>query len=87
MQIYPEAITVPGVMLGATDSRFYTRSTPNIYKFLPIKLSKEDTKGYHGKNERISIQNYENLINFYFNLIKNTDEVDLVREKQAKAEL
>jgi acetylornithine deacetylase/succinyl-diaminopimelate desuccinylase-like protein len=30
---------------------------------------------YHGKNERISIRNYNNMINFYFNLVKNTDNL------------
>ena len=32
-------------MLGATDSRFYQNNTKNIYKFLPIRLTMEDTKG------------------------------------------
>lgn len=34
-----------GVMLGATDSRFYHQSTKNIYKHSPIRLTVEDTKG------------------------------------------
>ncbi len=35
-----------GIMVGATDSRFYNNNTKNIYKYLPIRLTLEDTKGY-----------------------------------------
>ena len=86
-------------MLGATDSRFYQNNTKNIYKYLPIRLTMDDTKGYwwlikwlfnlfqililksyHGRNERISIKNYNDMINFYFNLIKNTDSLGFDKE-------
>lgn len=34
----------------------------------------EDLKRFHGNNERISVQNYEQVINFYYHLLVNADE-------------
>jgi len=42
---------------------------------------------YHGKNERISIRNYNNMINFYFNLVKNTDNLGFETENNLHIEL
>ena len=68
-------------MLGLTDSRFYNNLTDSVYKYLPIRIDNEDLKRYHGVDERISKLNYERLINFYFNLIKNTDNAHLEKQE------
>lgn len=55
-----------------------------IYKFsssISLYLS------FHGKNEKLSIKNYENMINFYFNLLKNTDKMDLKKQERVNSEL
>ena len=41
----------------------------------------------HSYDERISIENYENMINFYFTLIQNTDNVHLIKEKEIRTDL
>ena len=45
MQLYPEAVVIPGIMVGQTDSRFYINSTRNIYRYIPIKIKPFDLKG------------------------------------------
>lgn len=89
MQIYPNAVVQPAVMPAKTDSRHYTNLTNNIYKYFPIQIKNADLKRYHGVNERISVENYENILNFYFLLFKNTDKIhlDLLNNKQANIEL
>jgi carboxypeptidase PM20D1 len=69
----PAAIAAPALLVGATDSRHYSALTRNIYRFLPITLKPEDTKRYHGIDERISIDDYERCVRFYSNLIRNSD--------------
>lgn len=71
-QIVPQAIVAPSLLVAATDSRHYARLTTNIYRFLPITLKPDDAKRYHGIDERISVEDYERLIRFYAQLIRNS---------------
>jgi carboxypeptidase PM20D1 len=73
-QTAPEAIVAPSLLVAATDSRHYSALTRNIYRFLPITLRPEDTKRYHGIDERISIQDYERCVRFYAQLIRNSQK-------------
>jgi carboxypeptidase PM20D1 len=72
-QIAPDAIVAPALLVAGTDSRHYAALTRNILRFLPISLTANDTKRYHGIDERIAIADYLRCINFYAQLIKNSD--------------
>ena len=67
LEIYKDGKIVPGPMGGpnygmATDSgRHYWNLTDNIYRFSPIVMTREETKMHHGKNEKISIENYSKV--------------------------
>ncbi|ESP04554.1 hypothetical protein LOTGIDRAFT_135972 [Lottia gigantea] len=65
---------ISGVMIGNTDTNHYSRFTTNIYRFTPSFMYPEDLSRFHGNNERISIRNYEQAINFYYHLIKNVEK-------------
>lgn len=73
-QIWSNATVVPGVMIGNTDTVHYIQFAKNIYRFSPTFMFPEDMKRFHGNNERISVQNYEQVINFYYHLLVNADE-------------
>jgi carboxypeptidase PM20D1 len=73
-QIYPSVLVVPGVVIGATDARHYTRICKNVYRFSPFRISMEDFRGVHGTDERIEVQNYLNMIRFYVRLLRNAAE-------------
>ena len=68
-ELYDDVITVPFIVVGATDSRYFSEIAENIYRFLPIVLKKEDIDSIHNKNEKISIKNFLNLIEFYKRII------------------
>ena len=68
-------IVAPHLVVGATDSRYFTTLSDNIYRFLPILFHPEDIKRIHGTNERISIENYVQAITFYYHLIRNCEEL------------
>lgn len=61
-----EVITSPYIMLGASDGRYFTTLTPEVFRFIPFN----DIKGYHGINERIGIDEYKKGIEFYYYLIR-----------------
>ena len=71
-EIFPEAVISPGLVIVATDSRHYQTIANDIYRFLPVEISRQDIKGIHGHNEHISIENFKNTISFYKRLIVNS---------------
>jgi carboxypeptidase PM20D1 len=68
--IYPNAITVPYLLPGGTDSRFFRKITNNIYRFVPIETTMADIDGIHGNNERVSVKGYHKCIEFYIDYLK-----------------
>lgn len=70
-QIFPEVTVTPSLMIGATDARHYTPLTKNIYRFSPLRASRDDLDRVHGTNERLTIDNYEEMIQFYGRMILN----------------
>ena len=53
------------------ESFFYQNISKNIYRFMPIQLSSNDLSMIHGVNEKISIESYMKMIEFYIHLIQN----------------
>ena len=68
--VYPEAVTAPYLVMGATDSRYYARATDRVYRFSPFFLHKSDLSRIHGINERIHIHSFTQAIRFYYQLVQ-----------------
>ncbi len=73
-QIFPNTLTSPSMVIAATDSRFYYAVSPNVYRFLPYKINKENINSFHGLNERIAVTEFEDTVRFYVQLLKNVNE-------------
>ena len=71
-QVYPDTVVAPSLVIGGTDSKHYEKIAENSFRFIPMRLEKEDLKRIHGKDERISIENYGEIIQFYVQLLRNT---------------
>lgn len=71
-QLFPEVLVAPGQVVAATDSRHYAELSRNIYRFYPLWANSEDLERIHGTNERVSIENYERIVQFYVQLIHNS---------------
>ncbi|UFH54398.1 M20 family peptidase [Spirosoma sp. KNUC1025] len=72
--VFPNVVVAPYVMLGATDSKYYSGIASSIFRFSPIPLNDAETQSIHGTNERIRVQDYQNMIRFYVALIKNSQQ-------------
>jgi carboxypeptidase PM20D1 len=68
-QSYPDVITSPFLMIGATDSRHFGRVSSNIIKFSPMI----DPIGFHGIDERVSLESYQTSIWFFEQLLRDDD--------------
>ncbi|MBL6445894.1 M20 family peptidase [Fulvivirga sp. 29W222] len=75
-QIFPQVVVTPNLVIGATDSRYYYPLSSNVYRFTPFYLNSENISTFHGINERISVNDFENAIRFYAQLIRNSIELN-----------
>lgn len=68
-ETHPEAIVTPYVMLGASDSRHFTRISDHVYRFSPFEMSAEERGTLHARNERIRIATFLRGVEFYRRLV------------------
>ena len=66
---FPNAIVAPYLVVGATDARYYKNVSQNLYRFMPVRMNDEDLKRPHGTNERISVEDFKNVVRFYICLL------------------
>ena len=71
-QVFADAIVVPGLTVGGTDSFHYREVADDSYRYHPMILSSTDTTRVHGTNERIAIDNLVHATNFYAQLIETS---------------
>ncbi|HEU4588772.1 MAG TPA: M20/M25/M40 family metallo-hydrolase [Gemmatimonadales bacterium] len=69
-QVRPDAVAAPYLVVGRTDARYYTKLTPNVYRFTPFALGREDVDRLHGTDERIQMHDYVRGVRFYTELVR-----------------
>jgi len=68
---FSQVLVSPSLFIAASDARHFHDLTSNIYRFRPIRARHEDRSRVHGIDERISIDNYIEMVEFQIRLIKN----------------
>ena len=58
-RLVPGSITVPMLTPGATDSCFFRRKGINTYGLFPAIITPKELAGFHGIDERISLENLQ----------------------------
>jgi carboxypeptidase PM20D1 len=80
-ELHPDIVVAPGLLVGGTDSHHFDAVADNVYKFSPTRVRGDDLKRFHGTDERISIANYVELIQFYHQLIGNASSADTSQDR------
>jgi carboxypeptidase PM20D1 len=70
-----ELLVAPYLVVGATDCRYFNDLCDNIYRFSCIRIGPDDLKRVHGTDERISVEGHAQLVRFYAQLLRNTQEL------------
>jgi carboxypeptidase PM20D1 len=73
--LFPDTIVAPGLMIGGTDSRFFSAISDHVYRFSPVRARAEDLPRFHGTNERIAASNLSELVRFYHQLLRNAADM------------
>jgi carboxypeptidase PM20D1 len=67
-QTFSKTVTTPFLMIGGTDSRYFGDVSKGIIKFSPMI----DPIGFHGIDERVSLESYRSSLWFFEQLFRNT---------------
>ncbi len=70
-QVFGSAVVAPALMIARSDARHYESITRNVYRFSPSLLNRDEIRLIHGANERISIENLVQTVQFYHRVIVN----------------
>ena len=67
-----DVVPTPYLQLGASDSRWFTAISENVYRFTPFHLTRSERDALHSHNERIRIDVWLRGIEFYRALIASS---------------
>lgn len=62
----------PSLVIGATDSRHYTRIADDLYRFTPVTFETSDLRRIHGTDERLTIENLVRASAWYEDVMRRT---------------
>ena len=68
-KVYGEVVSVPGIMIAASDTRHYSKVADNSFRFNPFSIVPEDMTGFHGTNESIAADSFIAGIKTYVDII------------------
>lgn len=66
----PGAVVTHPLITGFTDCHYFREVNIPCYGFLPFKLTGRDVAGYHGKDERLSVNNLEAGMRLMYEIVE-----------------
>lgn len=70
-KIFPDVGVSPFILNAGTDSRHFAKICDEIYRFGAFRLNDDLFSTVHSANERIPVEDYLKMIDFYTELMKN----------------
>lgn len=64
-RIFPDTVTTPYIMTGASDSRFLSRVCDNCIRFSPFTIDNEQLDSVHAINENLDLSCLAPAVDFY----------------------
>lgn len=64
-KIFPETVTTPYIMTGASDSRYLSRVCDNCIRFSPFIINQEQLESVHAVNENLDLSCLAPAVDFY----------------------
>lgn len=68
-EYWPDALAVPYLVMGGTDSKILEPLADGVYRFTPCRLSRADLKRMHSVNERVAVEGVDTAVAFFKTLI------------------
>ena len=64
-RIFPDVVTTPYIMLGASDSRYLSRVCDNCIRFSPFTIDSQQLESIHAVNESLDLSCLVPAVEFY----------------------
>lgn len=68
--VFGDVATVPYIMTGASDCRYFSRVCDNCFRFSPFAITNEQLDTIHGMDENITVSELPKGVDFYKWIIK-----------------
>lgn len=62
-------IVAPYLVVGGTDARHYEALSPQVYRFLPLRIRKDERAMIHGTDEHVKADALADAVRFYAGLV------------------
>lgn len=70
-RVFGDILVVPGITIAGTDSKHYSKVADNAYRLQYMVVTAQDSSGFHGTNERVSIDNLRKGTTAYYLLMRD----------------
>jgi carboxypeptidase PM20D1 len=67
-----DILVAPYMVRGGTDAKYFYELSPNVYRFMMIRVDPDTIRQIHGIDERVAIADFLEAIRFYYNLIRQS---------------
>lgn len=65
-------LVAPYMVRGGTDAKYFYGLSPNVYRFLMVRVDADTIRYVHGIDEHIAVEDYMMAVRFYYNLIRQS---------------
>ncbi|MBS44984.1 MAG: acetylornithine deacetylase [Nocardioides sp.] len=69
-EVFPDAVPAPYVMMAGTDSRHFTTLCPRVYRFAPLRMTKQQRQSIHGVDEHVLVEAFLDGVRWYRRLLE-----------------
>ncbi|WP_165787120.1 M20/M25/M40 family metallo-hydrolase [Pseudohalioglobus lutimaris] len=69
--VYPDAVSVPALLVATTDTRHYRNLADDHYRFHGMRMPLQLVGGIHGTDEQIGVESFTNTIRIAEEFIRN----------------
>lgn len=64
------ALVAPYMVRGGTDAKYFYAVSPNVYRFLMVRVDPDTVRYIHGIDERVAVPDFIQAVRFYYHLIR-----------------
>lgn len=65
-------LVAPYMVRGGTDAKYFYSVSPNVYRFMMIRIDPDTMRYIHGIDEHVAVEDYLEAIRFYYFLIRRS---------------
>ena len=70
LAVLPDAVVIPGLIPGATDSRHFSGIVDEIIRFVPERLHMDQASGAHGRDERLAVEHLADSVAIAIGMVR-----------------